>query len=76
MAPLAEMLSVLMGPRSTHRTCVQPDEVFGAFDAGEFVRPGAPKDEQGEALTRTLLSGCLRMVITAISRDAHRLIKT
>jgi hypothetical protein len=41
----------LDGPRSTHRACVQPDEVFGAFHAGEFVRPGAPKDEQREALT-------------------------
>ena len=36
-------------------------KVFEAFDAGEFVRPGTPEDHQGEALTRTLLSGCLRM---------------
>ena len=36
-------------------------KVFTAFDAGEFVRPGAPEDQQGEALTRTLLSGCLQM---------------
>lgn len=36
-------------------------KVFGAFDAGEIVRPGAPEDQQGEALTRTLLSACLRM---------------
>ena len=35
--------------------------VFDAFDAGEFVGPGAPKDEQGEDLTQKLLSGCLRM---------------
>ena len=35
-------------------------KVFGAFDAGEFVRPGVPEDQHGEALTRTLLDGCLR----------------
>ena len=34
-------------------------KVFGALDAGEFLRPGEPDDQQGEALTRTLLSGCL-----------------
>lgn len=36
-------------------------KVFGAFDAGEFMRPGAPEDQQGEALTRKLLSGWVRM---------------
>lgn len=36
-------------------------KVFGAFDAGEFVRPDAPEDQQGEALTRTLLSGFLKI---------------
>src|SRR5688500_9857022 len=35
-------------------------KVFGAFDAGEFERPGAREGEQGEALTRVLLSGCLQ----------------
>ena len=35
-------------------------KVFEAFDAGEFERPGVSQDEQGEALTRTLLSVCLR----------------
>ena len=35
-------------------------KVFGAFDAGEFVRPGTPEDEQGEAVTQTLLSDCMR----------------
>jgi len=28
-------------------------KVFGAFDAGEFLRPDAPEDQQGEVLTRT-----------------------
>ena len=36
-------------------------KVFDAFDVGEFVRPSTPDNEQGEALTRTLLSGCLRL---------------
>jgi hypothetical protein len=31
--------------------------VFGAFDQGEFIRPDAPIEEQGEALTRRLLGG-------------------
>jgi hypothetical protein len=34
-------------------------KVFGAFDAGEFTRPGVPEDQQGELLTRRLLSGWL-----------------
>ena len=34
--------------------------VFSAFDAGEFVRPGVPEDQQGEASTRALLSDCMR----------------
>ena len=36
-------------------------KVFGAFDAGEFGRPGVPEDQAGEALTRRLLSDCLRI---------------
>jgi hypothetical protein len=35
-------------------------KVFEAFDAGEFIRPGTSEDQQGEALTRTLLAVCLR----------------
>ncbi len=35
-------------------------KVFGAFDGGELTRPGVPEDQQGEALTRTLLSVCLQ----------------
>ena len=32
-------------------------QVFGAFDQGEYIREGASIEEQGEALTRRLLSG-------------------
>jgi hypothetical protein len=31
-------------------------KMFEAFDAGEFLRPGAPEERQGEALTQALLA--------------------